>query len=75
MPSPSEYTKRSSSQVHTVTHAVTHSKKIDDTVYEVDCQMITIKDGDVDIGMYMSQKDVDMSQFLLRRCESLRRRD
>lgn len=29
------------------------SKEVDDIVYEVDCQMIVVKEGDVDIGMYM----------------------
>ena len=28
-----------------------YSKVVDDIVYEVNCQMITIKEGDVDIGM------------------------
>lgn len=27
-----------------------HSKEVDDIVYEVDCAMIQIKEGDVDIG-------------------------
>jgi hypothetical protein len=26
------------------------SKVVDDIVYEVDCQLITVKEGDVDIG-------------------------
>ena len=28
----------------------TDSKEVDGIVYEVDCAMITVKDGDVDIG-------------------------
>lgn len=28
-----------------------YSKLVDDIVYEVDCQTITVKEGDVDIGM------------------------
>ena len=27
-------------------------KLVDDIVYEVDCQMLTIKDGQVDIGKF-----------------------
>ena len=30
-----------------------YSKLVDDIVYEVDCQTITVKEGDVDIGMYL----------------------
>jgi hypothetical protein len=34
-----------------LTDQSTHSKTVDDIVYEVDCQMITIKAGaDIDIG-------------------------
>ena len=33
-----------------ITHQ-TYSKVVDDIVYEVDCQMIIVKEGDVDIGM------------------------
>jgi hypothetical protein len=32
------------------THTVGYSKEVDDIVYEVDCAMVTIKEGDVDIG-------------------------
>jgi hypothetical protein len=28
------------------------SKLVDDVVYEVDCSLITIKEGDVDIGLF-----------------------
>ena len=31
-------------------NADAYSKLVDDTVYEVDCQMIVVKEGDVDIG-------------------------
>jgi hypothetical protein len=30
---------------------VSQSKLVDNIVYEVDCQLITIKEGDVDIGV------------------------
>ena len=42
------------------------SKEVDDIVYEVDCQMITVKDGDVDIGM--SQFRVVPRVRLLNKC-------
>lgn len=29
-------------------------KEIDDIVYEIDCQMQTIKDGEVDIGEFLA---------------------
>lgn len=32
-------------------------KEVDDTVYEADCQMIVIKDGDVDIGANPSAEE------------------
>ena len=28
------------------------SKLVDDVVYEVDCALITVKEGDVDIGLF-----------------------
>ncbi|KAL1738557.1 Mss4-like protein [Schizophyllum fasciatum] len=34
-------------------------KVVDDTVYEVDCQMIVVKEGDVDIGANPSQEEQD----------------
>ncbi|KAI4526561.1 translationally controlled tumor-associated [Schizophyllum commune Tattone D] len=34
-------------------------KLVDDTVYEVDCQMIVVKEGDVDIGANPSQEEQD----------------
>ncbi|KAH9951590.1 translationally controlled tumor-associated [Amylocystis lapponica] len=36
-------------------------KLVDDIVYEVDCQMITVKAGDVDIGANPSAEDQDES--------------
>lgn len=32
-------------------------KLVDDIVYEVDCQMLTIKDGQVDIGEFGRRQD------------------
>jgi len=34
-------------------------KEINDTIYEVDCKMITIKEGDVDIGANASAEEAD----------------
>ena len=34
-----------------VRRADNYSKDVDDVAYEVDCEMIIVKEGDVDIGM------------------------
>ena len=34
-----------------IRRADNHSKDVDDVAYEVDCEMIIVKEGDVDIGM------------------------
>lgn len=40
-------------KTHPLTPFPFHSKEVDDIVYEVDCQLITVKPGaDVDIGKY-----------------------
>ena len=36
-----------------IRRADNYSKDVDDVAYEVDCEMIIVKEGDVDIGMLL----------------------
>jgi hypothetical protein len=43
-----------------------HSKLVDDIVYEVDCQLITVKDGDVDIGILLNLPQPLLHAYILQ---------
>lgn len=51
-PSPCRSARRPQIAWHLI-YALFYSKTVDDIVYEVDCQLVVIKDGDVDIGAFL----------------------